>query len=316
MTKHSKKAGTMGSEALTYHERKALGFGTARERLGKDSLGNYYDCRLTRTPAVDPVACPSGFVFSREAIIENLLAQKKENRRKLAAWEASQATQERKAAERDAVEKEASLLAFDRRNHAGASDALASQLKEAVTEEAEALMAEKHTTSSAINIKDNEARMVGMKSFWVPSQTQEAAVIIEKPDGSTRCPASGKKLKLKDLIEVKFTPVTGGEPGEYMDPVTRDPLTNASKLILIKPTGDVVLEATWKKCIKPDGSWQGVAVTDDDILELKRGGTGFAEHDGEAVEATTYFALGAGNGLADRRGQGTAGTGSKFGLKL
>ena len=33
--KHSKNAGVMGSEALTYHEKKALGYGTATERLGK-----------------------------------------------------------------------------------------------------------------------------------------------------------------------------------------------------------------------------------------------------------------------------------------
>jgi nitric oxide synthase-interacting protein len=33
--RHSKNAGIMGSEALTYHERKALGFGTVKERLGK-----------------------------------------------------------------------------------------------------------------------------------------------------------------------------------------------------------------------------------------------------------------------------------------
>jgi hypothetical protein len=33
--KHSKNAGVMGSEALTYHERKGLGHGTVTERLGK-----------------------------------------------------------------------------------------------------------------------------------------------------------------------------------------------------------------------------------------------------------------------------------------
>ncbi len=33
--RHSKNAGVMGSEALTYAERKALGYGTARERFGK-----------------------------------------------------------------------------------------------------------------------------------------------------------------------------------------------------------------------------------------------------------------------------------------
>lgn len=94
--KHSKNAGVMGSEALSYHEKKALGYGTAQERLGKvsrpvgrrqlcgcgasslvpavpsthshphfvllsawlqDSIGNYYDCRLTLMPAtVSPEA--------------------------------------------------------------------------------------------------------------------------------------------------------------------------------------------------------------------------------------------------------------------
>lgn len=33
--RHSKNAGIMGSEALTYHEKKALGFGTVKERVGK-----------------------------------------------------------------------------------------------------------------------------------------------------------------------------------------------------------------------------------------------------------------------------------------
>jgi nitric oxide synthase-interacting protein len=38
MGKHSKNAGVMGSEALTYNERKALGHGTTKERLGKVSI--------------------------------------------------------------------------------------------------------------------------------------------------------------------------------------------------------------------------------------------------------------------------------------
>ena len=39
---------------------------------------------------------PSGYLFSREAILENLLDQKKANKRKLAAWEAQQAEDARK----------------------------------------------------------------------------------------------------------------------------------------------------------------------------------------------------------------------------
>lgn len=75
----------------------------------------------------------------------------------------------------------------------------------------------------------------------------------------------------------------------------------------------MVLEETWKNCIKPEGSYNGKAVTQDDIVELQKGGTGFAAHD--KVEAKQYFALGAGSGLADRRGQQGGGA-SKFGLRF
>ena len=36
-SRHSKNAGTMGSEAMTYREMKGLGHGTVHERLGKVS---------------------------------------------------------------------------------------------------------------------------------------------------------------------------------------------------------------------------------------------------------------------------------------
>ena len=69
----------------------------------QDSVGNYYDCRLTLAPAVDPVCCPYGFIFSREAILENLLAQKKANKKKKAAWEAQQLREKQKEIEMDVI---------------------------------------------------------------------------------------------------------------------------------------------------------------------------------------------------------------------
>lgn len=44
-------------------------------------------------------------------------------------------------------------------------------------------------------------------------------------------------LRLQDLVAVRFLPVPDGAPHEYMDPVTKDAFTNASRLIVIKPTG-------------------------------------------------------------------------------
>lgn len=75
-----------------------------------------------------------------------------------------------------------------------------------------------------------------------------------------------------------------------------------------------MLKETWDKCIKPDGHYGGKPVGDEDVLELQRGGTGFAAHDKD-LQAKKRFLLGPGSGLADRRGQ-TAGATSKFGLRF
>lgn len=295
-----------------------------QERLGKDSLGQYYECRLTLQPAVDPVCTPSGYLFSREAILENLLAQKKENKRKLALWEAQKAQATQKQTDMAAVEKEAELLAFDRQNHAGASTLLTSRLKDAITEEAAATMLgeRKRTASGVINIKENAKRVKGVRAFWLPGR-DEAEEVLDEPNNNTYCPASGAKLKLKDLITVKFTPATGETTTknhqhaavEYIDPVAMDAFTNASKLVCIKPTGDVVLLDTWKNVILPDGRYNGKAVGKGDVVELKTGGTGFSGRDGEAVEAKAHFHLGPGSRLTERRGQGGSG-GSRFGLRI
>ena len=40
----------MGSENLTHAERQALGYGTAKERLGKDSIKDFDACSLCLQP--------------------------------------------------------------------------------------------------------------------------------------------------------------------------------------------------------------------------------------------------------------------------
>jgi nitric oxide synthase-interacting protein len=144
-----------------------------------------------------------------------------------------------------------------------------------------------------------------LQAFWLPNQVEGAKVATEKPDTNTYCPASGNKLRLKDLVSVKFTPVPEGSSGRHMDPITKDTFTNASKLVVLAATGDVVLEQTYKQCIKPDGVFgvPPVKIKDKEVIHMKGGGTGFAAHDKEAVQATKHFALGPGSGKTDLRGQ-------------
>jgi nitric oxide synthase-interacting protein len=42
-----------------------------------------------------------------------------------------------------------------------------------------------------------------------------------------------------------------------MDPVTKDTLTNASRLAVLVPSGEVVLRETYKACIQDEGQFNG-----------------------------------------------------------
>eukprot|EP00958_Prasinococcus_capsulatus_P016769 scaffold1875_cov339-Prasinococcus_capsulatus_cf.AAC.21 len=77
-----------GMDHMTYNERRALGFGTMSERLGRGATLDFDCCNLTQAPVHDPVATPEGAVFEREAILQNLLAQKKDIARRVKLWEA------------------------------------------------------------------------------------------------------------------------------------------------------------------------------------------------------------------------------------
>jgi nitric oxide synthase-interacting protein len=148
----------------------------------------------------DPVCTPDGYLYSREAILESLLQQKKANKRKYAVWEAQQEQAKRKVSrtlgfshrfyvfhlfltllssvrsscpmkanlhylpvkqegEREAVEAQTQLLAFDRQNHMGASDTAAMSLKNAIQEEAEAMLKDKKVVNSAVNIAGNTEKI-------------------------------------------------------------------------------------------------------------------------------------------------------------
>eukprot|EP00210_Caulerpa_lentillifera_P006715 g6417.t1 len=313
--RHSKNAGVMGSEGLTYHEKRALGFGTVRERVGKESQGNYYDCCLTLQPAVDPVCTPHGYLFSREAILENLLQQRKSNKRKLAAWEKQQEQDEQDAKTVAQLEAEAELLAFDRQNNLGLTRKRAGQEQEQFKERFKRERLEGESVKSVMNIEQNKGQIKEIKSFWHPSKAPESKIRKEKPSMDCVCPASGKPLKMKELVNVKFTSVpeklkrtletqhNGNAIPLFMDPISREIFTNSTRLVLLKETGTIMTKKSYETCVKPDGVYEEKRIRDKDVIYLKTGGTGFAARDGEKAEAKRNFPLGPGSGLTDLRGQ-------------
>ena len=99
--------------------------------------------------------------------------------------------------------------------------------------------------------------LICLQSFWQPGDTPDSDKRAKKPKLDVTCPVTGNKLKLKDLTAVKFTPVPDGDGTQFMDPVTKDIFTNSSHIVVLKATGDAMLEKTYKSCVKPDGHYNG-----------------------------------------------------------
>ncbi|CAN8178558.1 unnamed protein product [Coccothraustes coccothraustes] len=246
MTRHGKNC-TAGA-VYSYHERKkdtaASGYGTQRVRVGRDAIKDFDCCCLSLQPCRDPVVTPEGFLYEREAIVGYLLHQKTKIARQTKAWERQQAERRRQR---------------EQQRGEGAAQALRGFL------EAETPLGK-------------GAETPGSGALWVPVP-QERGV---------RCPMSGRRLRLAQLVSVRFTPAQPGlSPGQllarepsdrYVCALTGDPLGNATPCAVLRPSGSVVTLAAVQRLVRPHmrDPLSGAELSDSDVIELQRGGTGFA----------------------------------------
>uniref|UniRef100_A0A914H8F2 Nitric oxide synthase-interacting protein homolog n=1 Tax=Globodera rostochiensis TaxID=31243 RepID=A0A914H8F2_GLORO len=305
MTRHAKNA--TAASVYTYHERRkdaqASGYGTLHERLGKDSMKPFDCCSLSLQPCREPLISPQGFIFERESILNYILDQKQAYKRKLKIWEQQRRTEnEKKEAvlrrEEDQMKaKFASLEAAPvpwktevppatpagarllKRTSAALDDNLAgpSGAKARRSDDA-------YEPESVSNMAGHRAKE--WRSFWVPELSTSAEPDrIEKPSSKMLCPISGEELKLKELLPVKFTPIDSrmpfaklvAQPNRYKCPITHDELTNTSRCVYLKTSNCVVswqcMDVIRKDMVDP---LSGKRLTEPDIIELQRGGTGYA----------------------------------------
>nr|CAG4638539.1 EOG090X08E0 [Cyclestheria hislopi] len=236
-------------------------------------------CSLTLQPCRNPVVSPDGYLFDKEAILEYYLSKKKEISKKLKEYEKQQKREENEANELAAAAQRSRVEKF------------------IATEKGINNPNDKPSTSKDGELSNMSAsKAKDLPSFWVPAMTPDSKpVYLTKPDTTIYCPVSGKPLKIKDLVDAKFT-VAPSEDGKksiisrqvrYMCPVTRDLLSNSVPCAVLKPTGDVVTLDCVEKIIKKDmiHPLTGGKLKDKDIIVLQRGGTGFASAN-EKLKAT------------------------------
>ncbi|CAF5099916.1 unnamed protein product [Rotaria sp. Silwood1] len=142
------------------------------------------------------------------------------------------------------------------------------------------------SSSNLSNMNGNQATQ--LPSFWIPSLTPAAKKAeLKKPDQHVYCPISGKPITMKDLIDVKFKLAGDVDPKKrplvavrdrYVCAVTGDLLGNSVPCAVLRTSGYVVTMDCINRLIKLDmiDPITGDKLTDNDIIPMQRGGTGYS----------------------------------------
>eukprot|EP00271_Cylindrocystis_brebissonii_P008500 TRINITY_DN22874_c0_g1_i1.p1 TRINITY_DN22874_c0_g1~~TRINITY_DN22874_c0_g1_i1.p1 ORF type:complete len:322 (-),score=43.17 TRINITY_DN22874_c0_g1_i1:581-1546(-) len=301
---------------FTYEERRRLGFGTQRERLGKDSVKPFDACCLCIKPAVDPLCCRKGHVYCKECIYRSLLEQKKDIKRKLILYENQERLDRDEAAEQSIAERERQLAEFERQNNSavpsGGSDGASLRSSDASGAATSANDSHHFHGANSVRVTAFETEALRtMRAYWLPSATPEAPKRLDAPGSDTLCPQGNEKLRMKDLFALNFHELpqreeddvhVGGE--RFMCFSCKVTITNTTKLVAIATCGHVVCHKCSAKFVEVEKvcveCGKGVPRGKKDLVDLEKGGTGYAGH-GDQIVATAFKHLGSGSGAAPLR---------------
>jgi len=303
MSRHSKHSNDRSH--FTHKERVDAGFaGTRKDVLGTECFLPFGHCALSLKCPKDPVCTPDGWIFDREYILESLLRQKVELHAEAKKYEEQEA---RKARQGKADEQDRELQELE--DFRRADQGLMSQDDRHKKALARAAPVGLDDGPEQKKLRKGELLVVDKaqmreKSFWAASSTPSAAPAeLKKVDTVAKCPMSGKKLRAKDLMSVKFEISDqrmydgGGGRGVFCCAVSKDPITH-QQAVVIKPSGIVVLESLLEGCVFKD---MVCPVTGkklkgkEDVLKLQQGGTGFASHNETQAKSFSFIRSGQGD---------------------
>ena len=282
MSRHSKNA--TATTHFTYREREAAGHGTIKRRFGRDSQLSFGVCCLclASTHSRSPLVSPDGFVYCKECIYANLLAQKRTIQENVAAYERNVEARERVKQDKTLQRERETLW-----KAMGMADRVEADRRE---QGDTALLALQKLQEKVDTTTDDDKREAMKKtSFWIPDCAPTQENKLDKPDTITRDPMSLEPMKLKQLMPVKFdwhTSASDGKP-KVLCAVTKKEISH-HYAVLLRPSGQVILANCLKEMVLPTMTCPvtGLKLRKKDIVHLQAGGTGFSAH--STVEAKKY----------------------------
>jgi len=327
-TRRSKNQNLKG--CYTYHEKQKdkaqMSYGNFERRLAKDSIRDFDMCCLTLQPCVNPIATPEGVIYDRPSILEYIVKQKDKNKIQKMEYQNYVQSKKDEIARKDRIDKQKEINQFIKTTDSLVvkSDPLDNPLRSVRGDKTPAVASNSFWVAGSVrdSVRGSfssltDGRGILKRKLDVNDGTGlmdgtgfggKVAKVIEKPSKHVFCPITGNPIEYSKLIKLKFkkidenqtkstnkSNIVGTEPereSRYVCAISGDPLTNATKLVVIKTTGDVVSSEAFDKAVKPTMicPFTMKKLEKTDVLELRRAGTGFASvNDLQKTEKSAAF---------------------------
>ena len=263
--------------------------GTIHSRVSGDSQLKFGYCCLSLAPTTaDAVVSPSGHIYSKEAIVEYLLAKTKDLKRAQKTFDSQQASKVAQQQQQQQQQKLAGLQSF-----AETQDGVASIAKRELDDE-ETAKSYVESRKRKIDDRDVDTRRDEMRamSVWMPQFVPDAVISDAKePPKRPLSPFSGNELRAKDLIPVNLFKESAscgaGDTVRFVCGVSGKVITS-QKVVLIKTTGAYMIETVARELAYPAMTCpiSSNKFAMSDVLELAQCQSSFAASG--SVEASKY----------------------------
>lgn len=241
--------------------------GTQRVHLETENLRRFEDCWLCLLPARQPVATSKGYIYCKTCLLAHLEKQRTDFLEKKTTWERTQQEREQTAvaeADQNAV------------------------LRAAAIEAANTVQTSPQQQLSPYRHKVRTLEDAKKSAYWIrenlPSPGRKKKTEKPPPSLMLKCPASGGRIRLKDLVYLK--PQTSAEGDRWICELTHS-LIGSQPAFADRSTGQIISETAVKEGLLKGGGKDGSDIAIDNLLALQIGDTGFAAHN--EVETTIRY---------------------------
>ncbi|KAL0484861.1 nitric oxide synthase-interacting protein [Acrasis kona] len=278
MTRHSKNT----KNFFTHTERSRLKeYGTNVQRLGTDSMRSFDQCHLCQKPTVRPTCTKYGYIYCKECILENILTQRKTQKR---SKEEQKIKQKQNEAEKKLKEHEQQF-----------------QLQQKYEKIIEGVLPMNAVEASTQQAPENDLmeQVQHDTMFWMPGSeaTSSNAANNSTPQHDKKIvdPMNNQVIRPKELVTIEFSLCKGGSDVEfntrYMCPCCLKNFSNTNSAVtVLQECGHALCSDCFKKFITSNKEHKCVVCSKrfkKQPISLQMTGTSHASEK-VSVEAKTY----------------------------